>query len=356
MSNINTSHYMPSQSHDDFHDDQKCASITDENFDSGLGSITLSEIENLKIIDEKLGETNTMCQGQQQITTEEKKQTTEEFEPERLESIGYRSMQPEDELYARYIPDGGLSALHTAILEKNIKEIVNLIQECPDPKCLNYFTTEVHTSLHLAVYANLPEVVRFLIVYGADFNSKDKRGNTPLHTACEHGRLSCVRMILSPLDGTESIGLQESNLPQNINDKNYEGLTPLHLATINNQVEVVNFLVRQPIINLNIGDSTYGRTALHHALERRHSECFYILLKMSANVNATTYDGCSPLHLAVGYELEQETRYLMTRGASVTIETADETRPWDLARTQKIKDALNCSMMMQLRNLPVKQR
>lgn len=327
---------------------QKCGSINlEDRVDSGIASMTFSDIEKARIVDEQLGETS----EQDSIIDEPKSITKSIYEG--AESLP--SDPPGPDLYELYITDpaSGISELHSAILDKSTDDAIDLIECCPEAACLDFFTSEIHTALHLAVYVNLPEVVRFLIVYGANINSTDRKGNTPLHTACDLGRLGCVRMLLSPLDEEENIGFQKK-IQQDVNRKNYEGLTPLHLATINDRPDVVSFLLSQPGINVDVGDSTSGRTALHHALERRHRECFKRLLKTSIDVNATTYDGCSPLHLAVGLELEQETRYLMTRGADVQVMTSDDVKVWDLARSQKIKDALQYSNL--LWNQAVKQR
>ena len=51
-------------------------------------------------------------------------------------------------------------------------------------------------SLHLALGPGYLEVARFLIEHGADLNSCDKEGWTPLHTAARNGHLDVVRLLL----------------------------------------------------------------------------------------------------------------------------------------------------------------
>ena len=45
------------------------------------------------------------------------------------------------------------------------------------------------TPLHLATLTNQVRVARRLVVGGADVESRDRFGNTPLHIACREGYL-----------------------------------------------------------------------------------------------------------------------------------------------------------------------
>lgn len=52
------------------------------------------------------------------------------------------------------------------------------------------------TPLHLAVYLNQVSVVKALVANGACLELQDQDGNTPLHVACEQGRLDCANEML----------------------------------------------------------------------------------------------------------------------------------------------------------------
>jgi hypothetical protein len=75
------------------------------------------------------------------------------------------------------------------------------------------------TILHLAIQCAEPQVVEYVLSSGddIDINARDRDGNTPLHLAAQLGRLPIVRELLDH---------------PNVNDSatNYQGQTPLDLA------------------------------------------------------------------------------------------------------------------------------
>ena len=75
------------------------------------------------------------------------------------------------------------------------------------------------TILHLAIQCAEPQVVEYVLASGGDaeLNSRDREGNTPLHLAAQLGRTSIVRDLLDR---------------PNVNDStaNYQGQMPLDLA------------------------------------------------------------------------------------------------------------------------------
>lgn len=82
-----------------------------------------------------------------------------------------------------------------------------------------------------------------------------------------------------------------------VNTKNHNGFTPLHIAVQNEQIDIVQLLVDLKA-DVNI-KSSQGSTALHYAVEIGNNDIVKILLNgENCCVNATSIDGTTPLHIA----------------------------------------------------------
>lgn len=53
------------------------------------------------------------------------------------------------------------------------------------------------SALHIACLRGLPAVAQLLITKGADINMRDENGYTPLHIAAYHGKCDVAKMLLS---------------------------------------------------------------------------------------------------------------------------------------------------------------
>ncbi len=84
------------------------------------------------------------------------------------------------------------------------------------------------TPLHYAVSGNHFDIVRHLIIHGADVNAKDDYGRTPLHIAAGKGYLEIVKYLVE--HGAD------------INAKDSDGKTPIDYAKENGHNNVANYL------------------------------------------------------------------------------------------------------------------
>ena len=87
----------------------------------------------------------------------------------------------------------GNTALQTAILAGQTEMAGFFIDQKVDLDVKN--SGNGATALHLAVYKKNSEVVRMLLMHGADKTIKDSRGNTPLQMAEMLGNQEIVKLL-----------------------------------------------------------------------------------------------------------------------------------------------------------------
>ncbi|XP_053568721.1 NF-kappa-B inhibitor epsilon, partial [Bombina bombina] len=192
----------------------------------------------------------------------------------------------------------------TSLLPKEILDIQNDLYQ---------------TALHLAVYLNQVKVVQALVWKGANLELQDRRGDTALHVACENQYLDCARSLL-----------QGPNGPQNLQLQNWKGRTCLHIATLARDKSLISLLL-QSGAEINVQEGTSGKTSLHMAVEMLDPNVLVHLLQYRPQVDAVMFNGCTPLHLAVGRKDAGLARILCQAGADTLQRNREGDTPQDLA-------------------------
>ncbi|KAK3093825.1 hypothetical protein FSP39_020665 [Pinctada imbricata] len=89
-------------------------------------------------------------------------------------------------------------------------------------------------------------------------------------------------------------------IPQDLESRNYNGQTCLHVAAEGTHLPCIRLLVKKGA-NSNAADGKSGRTALHYAAESGNRILLEFLLQNpKVSVHAKTYAGLTPIMLAVG--------------------------------------------------------
>ncbi|XP_029432623.1 B-cell lymphoma 3 protein [Rhinatrema bivittatum] len=225
--------------------------------------------------------------------------------------------------------EDGDTALHIAVAQGNVNMVQRLIHLfLQGGKELDTYNVMRQTPLHLAVITKQPALVGLLVSHGASPMNLDRNGQTCVHLACEHGSVACLRQLAEICQG---------NL--DLETRNYEGFTPLHVAVNTSNTDAVLFLLEQGA-DIDAVDIKSGRSPLIHAVENNSMNLVMLLLQNGANVNSQTYSGNTALHSASGRGLLDIVRVLMKNGADCSIKNYHNDTSLMVAKNKKVIDAL----------------
>ncbi|KAM6136622.1 LOW QUALITY PROTEIN: nuclear factor NF-kappa-B p105 subunit [Phoenicopterus ruber ruber] len=247
--------------------------------------------------------------------------------------------------------DNGDNVLHLAIIHFHTELVKNLLAVMPDLNyndIINMRNDLYQTPLHLAVITKQAEVVEDLLKAGADVSLLDRHGNSVLHLAATEGDNKILSLLL------------KHKISQMVDLSNGEGLSAIHMVVMANSMSCLKQLIAAGV-NVNAQEQKSGRTALHLAVEHENiplAGC--LLLEGDADVDSTTYDGTTALHIAAGRGSTKLAAVLKAAGANPYIEIEplfdlddvkdgeddDEgivpgTTPLDMAANCEVYDILN---------------
>ncbi|XP_037321081.2 nuclear factor NF-kappa-B p100 subunit [Pungitius pungitius] len=213
------------------------------------------------------------------------------------------------------VQDGnGDTPLHLAIIHQQTGVTQQLIHTLLSSQQQNILNTANHlqqTPLHLAVITRQVKVLEVLLRAGADPSLLDKDGRNPLHLASLAGDTTTLRLLLAHL------GERHAHL---VNTPDYHGLHPLHLSVRRDGERCLRLLVEGGA-KINAPEQKSGNTALHLAVrENLFKVACTLITELKADVNATTFGGNTPLHLAAGLGSPTLCSMLIAAGADKNME------------------------------------
>mgnify|MGYP002827039394 CR=1 FL=1 len=129
-----------------------------------------------------------------------------------------------------------------------------------------------------------------------------------IHEAVETGNIEVVKHHLAA--GAD------------VNTKDDSGLTPLHYA---GGKEIAEILIAEGA-DVNAGDQM---TPLHYAASEGHKEVAELLISKGANVDAQSFVGMTPLREAANQGHDSIVELLVTKGADVNLKDSDGRTPLD---------------------------
>jgi len=155
------------------------------------------------------------------------------------------------------------------------------------------FPQDSFSLLHIAAQGGANDVLRLLLEAGADANSCEPLGHTPLSLAVGYGQTACVSELIP-----------HTNLHLNSAD----GYNVLHASIIANQLECFKLLLPRFADDIDVRtikkrapfnpDAPYDITPLHLAYQGGHHAMVKALLAAGASRTAQRCDSFSCLHVA----------------------------------------------------------
>uniref|UniRef100_A0A3Q3WME9 RHD domain-containing protein n=1 Tax=Mola mola TaxID=94237 RepID=A0A3Q3WME9_MOLML len=213
------------------------------------------------------------------------------------------------------IQDGnGDTPLHLALIHQQtgvIQQLIHTLLSSQQQHILNMPNHLQQTPLHLAVITRQVKAVEALLRAGADPSLLDKDGRNPIHLAALAGDNATLRPLLAHL------GEHHAHL---VNTPDYHGLHPLHLAVRRDGERCLRLLVEGGA-KINAPERKSGNTALHLAIrENLFKVACTLITELKADMNACTFGGNTPLHLAASLGSPTLCSMLVAAGADKNIE------------------------------------
>ncbi|KAM6893938.1 NF-kappa-B inhibitor zeta-like [Xenentodon cancila] len=219
------------------------------------------------------------------------------------------------------------------------------------------------TALHIAAATNQYLIVCDLLTHGANINTRDMWGRSPLHVCAKKGHFLSLEVRISSFNSLDHLNnkrfshfpiqtirktLTWIGHPIDVEMFNYDGLTPLHAAVLSHNAVVKEMrllenpctykimeLAQRRRVNvdciktlLHMGASYVtkelksGRTSLHMASEEANIELLKIFLEQPSSlafVNIKTFSGNTALHIVSSLQNHktqvEAVKLLMRKGA-----------------------------------------
>ncbi|XP_076830157.1 nuclear factor NF-kappa-B p100 subunit isoform X2 [Brachyhypopomus gauderio] len=210
--------------------------------------------------------------------------------------------------------ENGDTPLHLAIIHQQptaAQQLIQTIIRTPQHKYINKLNHLGQTPLHLAVITRQPKMVEVLLRVGADPALLDTDGRTAVHLAAHAGDETTLRVLLD---------LLRERHAHLVNTADFSGMYPVHLAVRTGGERCLRMLVEAGG-KVDMPEQKSGCAPLHLAVrEGLVKVACTLITELKADVNACTFGGNSPLHLAASLGSPPLCSVLIAAGADKRLE------------------------------------
>lgn len=149
------------------------------------------------------------------------------------------------------------------------------------------------TPLHMAAKALSVPCVSMLLKFGADLETQDEYGYTPLHHAVAHCQPGDLDKRLELMELLLEAGCQ-------VNKRTNSNVTPLHIAARFGAYECMKLLLKygaDPNVRDHLGRTPMFSLISAGCVDERRLEAVQMMISAGADVSLPDNDGLSPRHL-----------------------------------------------------------
>ena len=235
--------------------------------------------------------------------------------------------------------DKGRSALHGAASGGHL-DVVNLLLQYS--AYVNIRDNEGQTALYPAATLDYIEIIEALLNAGIDSGLKNDSGRTAQDIAETKGHLDIVELLKNNVPPDQGDLFVEAAMHNDlalvkkylikgvsIHVRDGEGATAILGASIGGDDEMMRFLIDN---GADTGEKILGFTPLYLASMVGRIEVVKVLIENNVNINAfEEEDGLTPLHIAAGFGYDEIVKLLVNNQASVDAKSFDGTTPLHLA-------------------------